>query len=104
MNVKSYEAARAALLKLAGIVAAEAKLDTRLLRGAKRIARMLALLKVAQGKYELVHSRKVPTKVADRKAKAKAGAKAGKAGAAKKTKAAAPSNVVRLPVKKKAAA
>lgn len=93
-NVKAYETARTALTKLEATVKAEAKVDHRLARGAKRISRLLALLKVAQGKYELVHSRKVPQKLAARKAKAK------KNGTAKKGKG---SNVIHLPVKKKAA-
>jgi polyribonucleotide nucleotidyltransferase len=96
MNVKAYETARTALTKLEGIVKAEAKVDHRLARGAKRIGRLLALLKVAQGKYELVHSRKVPQKLAARKAKAKA-----KNGNGKKGKGG--NNVVHLPVKKRAA-
>lgn len=94
-NVKVYEAARTALSKLEATVKAEAKVDHRLARGAKRISRLLALLKVAQGKYELVHSRKVPQKLAARKAKAKA-----KNGTAKKGKSA---DIIRLPVKKRAA-
>jgi hypothetical protein len=73
MNIKTYEAARTALTKLEAQVKSEAKSDPRLTRGAKRIGRLLAMLKIAQGKYELVHSRKVPAKLAARKAKAKAG-------------------------------
>lgn len=97
-NVKNYEAARTVLVKLEGQIKSEAKLDPRLSRGAKRIGRLLNNLKIAQAKYELVHSRKVPAKLAARKAKV------AKTGGAKKSTAKKPSNVVKLPVAKKVAA
>jgi len=93
-NVKNYNVVRTALSKLEAQVKAESKIDPRLVRGAKRISRMLAMLKIAQGKYELVHSRKVPAKLVARKAKAKAGGS--------KKRAAKKSNVVKLETKKAA--
>lgn len=87
MNVKNYEAARTVLTKLNDQIKAEAKTDPRLKNAARRTARLLAVLAVAQGKYEIVCSKKVPAKIEARKK------------AAKKAK---PSNVVKLPTKKAA--
>lgn len=71
-NLKNYAAVRTALEKLEGQLKSESKLDPRLKRGHSRAQRLLSLLKVAEGKYEIIHGRKVPSKVAKRAAKAKA--------------------------------
>jgi hypothetical protein len=74
-NLKNYEAARASLDKLEAQLKAESKLDPRLKRGHGRVVRLLALLKVAEGKYEVIHGRKVPAKVAKKIAKSKTASK-----------------------------
>lgn len=76
-NLKNYAVVRTALDKLEAQLKAESKLDPRLKRGHNRVVRMIALLKIAEGKYEVIHGRKVPAKVAKKVAKAKAGAKSG---------------------------
>lgn len=61
-NLKNYAAVRTALEKLASQLRDEAKSNPRLRRGHGRALRMLALLKVAEGKYEIVYGRRTPPK------------------------------------------
>jgi hypothetical protein len=100
MNLKTYEAVRTVLVKLEDQLKVEAKADPRLKRGLGRITNMLKRLETAQAKYVIIHNRKVPAKVAAKKATVKKAApkKAAKAGV-KKAKAPKPSNVVSLPAK-----
>lgn len=93
-NLKNYAAVRTALDKLSVQLKDEAKLDPRFKRGAGRISRLISLLKVAEGKYEIVHSRRVPAKVAKKAAKAASKDKKAKSGGTKKTQDTA--NVTRL--------
>jgi hypothetical protein len=67
-NLKNFALASTALEKLAGQLATEAKTDPRLARTKKRADRLVANLKMAMGKYETVHGRKVPAKIAERTA------------------------------------
>lgn len=98
-NLKNYETARAALVKLQAQLAAEAKSDPRFARGKHRCDRLIAALDMAQTKYEIVHGRKVPAKVKQRKA-----AKAGVAKKIAKRKARETAEVIELPVAKAATA
>jgi len=92
-NLKNFAAASTALHRLADQLNAEAKADPRLARTKKRANRLIAALEMAQKKYEVVHGRKVPAKIAERKAGAVK--KAAPKKAAKK-RAAKVSNVVEL--------
>jgi hypothetical protein len=67
-NLKNFEAARKAVTALAEQLNTEAKADPRLARTRKRCNRLIALVDMAQKKYEVVHGRKVPAKVQERKA------------------------------------
>jgi hypothetical protein len=89
-NVKTFAVARTHLVRLADQLNAEAKADPRLARTKKRCARMVAALDMALKKYEQVHGRKVPNKIAERKAGA------AKKVAKKRVKKAKVSNVVEL--------
>lgn len=97
-NLKTFEAAKRALQILETQLATESKPDPRLKRSHKRVKRLLELLAVAESKYEIIHNRRVPTKVTERTAGA------AKKAAPKKSAKKAASNVVELHAPKKAAA
>lgn len=65
-NTKTFATASTALNALAAQLTAEAKTDPRLARTKKRADRLVAGLAMALKKYEIVHSRKVPAKIAQR--------------------------------------
>lgn len=67
-NIKNFTAARIYLLRLSDQMNAEAKADPRLSRTKTRCNRLIAALDMALKKYEVVHGRKVPAKIAERKA------------------------------------
>lgn len=67
-NLKNFAAASTALTRLADQLNTEAKADPRLARTKKRANRLIAGLAMALKKYEIVHDRKVPSKIAERKA------------------------------------
>ena len=70
-NLKNYAAVRTSLDRLVAQLRDEARIDPRFKRGLGRVNRLVSLLKVAEGKYEIVHSRRVPTKIAKKIAKSK---------------------------------
>lgn len=92
-NLKNFATASTALNALASQLASEAKADPRLARTKKRTERLVSALAMALKKYEVVHGRRVPAKIADRKAGAKKTVvkkKPVKKAKAKKAKTAAP--------------
>ena len=96
-NTKAFATATTALNALQAQMNTEAKADPRFSRAKKRAERLVSGLSMMLKKYEIVHGRKVPTKIAERKAGAKKTVKKVAKKTAKK-KAAKPieSNVVQL--------
>jgi hypothetical protein len=67
-NSKTFTAARVLLVRLADQLNAEAKADPRLAKTRTRCNKLVAALDMALKKYEVVHGRKVPAKIKERKA------------------------------------
>lgn len=105
-NLKNFAMASTALDALATQLSFEAKADPRLARTKRRTERLVSALAMALKKYEVVHGRRVPAKIEERKAGAKkvAKKKVAKKAKAKKAKVAKPSNVVELKPKAAVAA
>lgn len=105
-NLKNFAMASTALDALATQLSFEAKADPRLARTKRRTERLVSALAMALKKYEVVHGRRVPAKIEERKAGAKkvAKKKPAKKAKAKKAKVAKPSNVVELKPKAAVAA
>lgn len=107
-NLKNFAMASTALDALATQLSFEAKADPRLARTKRRTERLVSALAMALKKYEVVHGRRVPAKIEERKAGAKKVAKkkkkVAKKAKAKKAKVAKPSNVVELKPKAAVAA
>lgn len=103
-NLKNFATASTALNALASQLSVEAKADPRLARTKKRTERLVSGLAMALKKYEIVHGRRVPAKIEERKAGAKKKPVKKAKAKAKKAKVAKPSNVVELKPKAAVAA